>query len=166
MIGLISLLVLAPMPQSTAQTQKLKMLDLKFLEGNWEGKGWQSRGDDKDVFWGEEKARFSAGGTALVIEGKQQGTVNGSAGTRERYNGLVVITWNSVEEKYRISQQMSDGNYAEYKGELKDKILSWNLGSNLSLTLQVKDGEWLEEAWRSEGEQKLKIFELRMKKEA
>lgn len=166
MIALISLLALAPMPQSTAQDQKMKMLDLTFLAGDWKGEGWQGREDSKESFRGEEKARFSAGSTALVIEGKQHGTVNGSANIRERYNGLVVITWNSAKSKYRITQQTSSGSYAEYEGELKDKILSWNLSAAMNLTLQVKDGEWLEEGWMTRDGQKTKIFELRMKKES
>ena len=165
MIALLSFLAVLH-PGQTPPSAKAKMAELSFLVGTWQGSGWQARGEDKDTFNGTEVARFSAGETALVIEGHQFGTVNGSAGLRERYNGLVVITWNAEKSCYRMAQQFSTGSYVEYEGRLVDGALLWKVQENLSVSLQVKDGEWLEQAFLTNGEDKTVIFELTMKKKS
>lgn len=163
MLALLPLLAVLPFGQ-TPPSAKAKMAELSFLVGTWQGAGWQARGEDKDTFNGTEVARFSAGDTALVIEGHQFGTVNGSAGLRERYNGLVVITWNTEKSCYRMAQQFSTGSYVEYEGRLADGVLVWKIQENLSVSLQVKEGEWVEQAFLAKGEEKTLMFELRMKK--
>ena len=159
MVAITALVALSLTAPGAPQIHKSKMEELSFLIGAWSGEGWQMRGEAKDLFTGTEAARWSAGGTAMIIEGHQK---NGAGA--DRYNGLVVITWNASKNCYRLTQQTSGGSYAEYEAQLKDKTLTWQLRENLSITLVVKDGEWLEEGFMVSGDTKSKIFELKMKK--
>jgi hypothetical protein len=160
MVALIPLLALAQTGQSPAQVHKDKMHELAFMVGTWKGEGWQKRGEGKDTFVGTEVARWSAGGTALLIEGHQEN----SAGA-ERYNGLVVVTWNAPKDCYRFAQQTSAGTYVEYEAHLKDKALTWNLREDLPVTLTITDGSWLESASVISGDTKTEIFQLKMTKQ-
>lgn len=144
----------------TDSISKVKIIELKFMVGNWSGKGWMMGQGGKSEFDQTEKIQFKLDSTAILIEGK--GISNGKV----VHNALAILTYNKNDDNYSFRSYLPNGQNGEFKAEIIDDKLHWYPKENVQFIIwQNEKGQWFEKGeFKREGNWS-QFFEMTLDKE-
>ena len=149
-------------PQNIIKTDSIvsvKIKELGFMVGNWEGDGWILGEHGKSEFQQTEKIQFKLDSTAILIEG--QGKWNGEV----VHDALAILTFNKKENNYTFRSYLPNGQNSAFKAEVLDKKLYWYPGKNVRYIIWEKEnGQWFEKGEFKKDEKWTQFFEMTLNK--
>jgi hypothetical protein len=156
-------LLLASPAAPAAPTAKApdEMAALRFLVGEWKGKGWVAfRPGKREHFTSSEKVRSKLNGHILVIEG----THKDSRG-KVVHQALGVLSYDAVRKALRFSSYLANGRSGVYQASYAKGTLTWSIKtSRMTMRYRIrldKRGRWSEIGEMSrDGKSWRKFFEM------
>lgn len=128
-----------------------EMDKLKFLHGEWQGKGWTQLGpNQKSEFAVTEKAYTKIGGHVLVLEGLGKG--KSADGTREiiGHDAFGIVSYDEAGKKYVMRAYRRGGGMIDADLQVGDKSFEWGFKDpqrNVQVRFAMKInemGQWYE----------------------
>lgn len=140
----------------TDTTLQKELKKLKFMEGQWEGKGWMyGRNGVRHEFSQTEDIRFKVDGTVLLIEGmgKSEGKII--------HNAMAIISFDKEKGHYNFHSYMANGMSGDFKAELIDNKLYWFPPDFIRYIIYINDkGQWHEKGEMNRAGNWIQFFEM------
>jgi hypothetical protein len=157
-----TILLVTPVAASAPTTEAPEEIAaLRFLVGEWKGKGWIAfRPGKPEHFTSSEKVRSKLNGHILVIEG----THRDSRG-KVVHEALGVLSYDAAKRGLRVSSYLANGRSGVYEARHARGTLTWSLktpGLTMRYKIRVdKRGRWNEVGEMSrDGKSWRRFFEM------
>ncbi len=164
---LLGLFVFEATANYTNPKAKLKMSQIEFLVGNWQGEGWILNKDrKKETFIQTEKVEWRLDKTAILIEGHGRDHQD----QMTTHHALAIISWQEDEKKYRFVSVLANGKNGHFNGEVNDKgQFVWTIKSDSGVRRFIiginQKGQWHEIGeFSRDGENWYQFFEMTLDK--
>jgi hypothetical protein len=155
-ITLLFALTTQAQSKETDSLSRAEVSKLKFIEGNWAGKGWMYvQGGRKEEFEQTEKVQMKLDGTILLIEGV------GRNDGKVIHNALAIVTWDKEKSEYNFRSYLATGRAGVFKGEIKEGAFYWYPNQVIRYIISLTSkGQWFEIGEMNRDGKWTKFFEM------
>jgi hypothetical protein len=154
------------MAQTEAPTPRQAMEQIAFMNGKWQGSGWQIGQDrQKHAFQQTEDIYLTGAGEVMVIHGLGKSKDPETGEEREVHNAVAMITYNTREGHYDFSSYVVGRGGGNYTGKVTgENQFEWYLDTpngqiRYIISLNEK-GQWHETGEIAMGENWFQFFEM------